>query len=236
LIVEFFRAVFLILFPVRTLQGVSKASKSMKNIFITGIGTDVGKTIVSAVICKALEADYWKPVQCGDLSDSDTMKVKRLIGKTGGTVHNEAFSFKHPLSPHAAAELEGMEIDPNEIYLPPANNNMIIEGAGGILVPLNDRHTMIDVIKEINAKVIVVSKHYLGSINHTLLTLFALHSYSIPVLGIIYVGDENPASERVIGEISQVNTIGRIEWAQVVNQEFIAEQAEKLRPSLRKFI
>ena len=208
----------------------------MKNIFVTGIGTDVGKTVASAVICKATGADYWKPVQCGDLADSDTMKVRRLVGKYEGTIHTEAFSFKHGLSPHAAAELEGMEIDPNEIYLPPTENNLVIEGAGGILVPLNNRHTMIDVIKEIDARVIVVSKHYLGSINHTLLTLFALHSYNIPVLGIIYVGDENKASERVINEISEVQTLGRIDWTQHLNPDFIREQAEKMRLSLQRYI
>ena len=112
----------------------------MKKLFITGIGTDIGKTIVSSIIVEALKADYWKPIQSGDLSFTDTMKVQSLITNTTSVFHQESYKFVNPLSPHAAAALEDTRIDLERTKSPETTNNLIIEGAGGLLVPLNDKH------------------------------------------------------------------------------------------------
>ncbi len=203
-----------------------------QNIFVTGIDTGVGKTVVSAIICKALSIDYWKPIQSGSLDASDTLQVKRLVGAYAGRMHPEAYALKHALSPHAAAALEQTSIQLSEIHLPPSDNNLLIEGAGGVMVPLNKQHLMIDLIKQLEASVIVVSKNYLGSINHTLLTLSSLKQANIPVLGILYVGAENIASEAAVSNFSGVKIIGHVDWNYEITPEFIDKQAEKLRPVL----
>ncbi|HET6225481.1 MAG TPA: dethiobiotin synthase, partial [Bacteroidia bacterium] len=143
----------------------------MKTIFVTGIGTDVGKTIVSAVLVEALKADYWKPVQTGSFFSRDTTEVKRIVSNTKSQFFPESYLLKQPMSPHAAAELEGLEIQIDQIKLPATNNHLIIEGAGGLMVPLNRKYFMIDLIEKFNAEVILVVKNYLGSINHTLLSV-----------------------------------------------------------------
>jgi dethiobiotin synthetase len=138
----------------------------MKTLFITGIGTDVGKTIVSAIITEALKADYWKPVQAGELSCSDSHKIEDLISNSKSKIFKNSYALKTSMSPHAAAEIDGIVIEAKKIVKPATKNNLVIEGAGGLLVPLNDSETILDLIKS-DYKVIVVSKHYLGSINHT---------------------------------------------------------------------
>ncbi|NND89015.1 MAG: dethiobiotin synthase, partial [Flavobacteriaceae bacterium] len=138
--------------------------------FITGISTEVGKTIASAIITEALKADYWKPVQAGELDHSDTMKVKRFVSNEKTVFHPSAFDLKTPMSPHAAADIDGQSISAKEIKRPSTKNNLVIEGAGGLLVPLNSTETIADLIKP-SDKIIVISRHYLGSINHTLLTI-----------------------------------------------------------------
>lgn len=170
-----------------------------KPLFITGIGTDVGKTIVSAIVVEKLQADYWKPVQAGDLDNSDTIKVKQLISNEVSVFHREAYRLTQPYSPHKAAALDGVEIDIKKIKLPKTNNQLIIEGAGGLMVPLNDQHLMIDLIEKLNADVILVSRNYLGSINHTLLSLEALLNRGISIRAIIFNGDADEYSENVIG-------------------------------------
>src|SRR6478672_3965437 len=157
-------------------------------IFITGIGTDVGKTIASAIITQALEADYWKPIQAGDLDNSDSHKINRYISNGKTVVHENSYKFNTPASPHLAAELDGITIDLKKIAEPKTKNHLVIEGAGGVLVPLNEKDCVIDLIQK-DYTVIVVSRHYLGSINHTLLTLEALQNRKIQVAGIVFSGD-----------------------------------------------
>ena len=169
-----------------------------KPIFITGIGTGIGKTIVSAVLVEKLKADYWKPVQSGELDNSDTMKVKSLVTNTASVFHPEAYRLTQPYSPHKSAALDKTTIDPAKIILPETNNNLVIEGAGGLMVPLNDNFLMIDLIKQLGAAVILVSQNYLGSINHTLLSVQALKQYQIPVKGIIFNGKRDAYSEKNI--------------------------------------
>lgn len=200
-------------------------------LFITGIGTDVGKTIASAIITEALEADYWKPVQAGDLDNSDTHKVKGYISNTKSIFHSNAYALNTPASPHLAAELDNITIDFHKIIEPQTENHLIIEGAGGILVPLNNSETIIDLIQE-DYKVILVSRHYLGSINHTLLTFEILKSNNIPVAGIVFSGDENVSTEEIILHKTGVKMVGRIENEPYFNQNVIKYYAEKFRDNL----
>jgi dethiobiotin synthetase len=172
----------------------------MKPIFVTGIGTDVGKTIVSAILVENLQADYWKPVQAGDLENSDTIKVKQLISNSVSVFHREAYRLTQPFSPHKAAALDGIEIDFKKIKLPKTDNQLIIEGAGGLMVPLNNTHLVIDLIEKLDAEVRLVSRNYLGSINHTLLSVEALIGRGIHIHAIVFNGDADEYTESIIRE------------------------------------
>lgn len=200
-------------------------------LFITGIGTDVGKTIASAIITQSLEADYWKPVQAGDLDNSDSHKIQRYISNNKTVIHENSYKLNTPASPHFAAEIDGITIDLKKIIEPLTDNHLVIEGAGGILVPLNDNDSIIDLIKE-DCKVILVSRHYLGSINHTLLTFEALKNRNIPVAGIVFSGDENKATEEIILSKTKAKFIGRIENEPYFDQNVIQYYADKFRDSL----
>jgi len=178
-----------------------------KPLFITGIGTGIGKTIVSAVLVESLKADYWKPVQSGDLENSDTLNVQSLISNKKSVFHPEAYRLTQPFSPHKSAALDGIEIDPSTIKTPRTDNMLIIEGAGGLMVPLNDSFLMIDLIKQLDAEVVLVVKHYLGSINHTLLSLEALHNRNILIKALIFNGEPNQSSEEVIKRFANCRTL-----------------------------
>jgi dethiobiotin synthetase len=192
-------------------------------IFITGIGTGIGKTIISAIVTEKLKADYWKPVQAGDLNNSDTLKVKSLVSNNISNFHPEAYRLTQPYSPHKAAAMDKIVIDMQNITAPQTDNQLIIEGAGGLMVPLNDNFLMIDVIKQLDAKVLLVSQNYLGSINHTLLSLFTLKKYDIPVMGIIFNGDKDIYSKTYILNYSGVNEIGHIPTYDNVTKKTIIE-------------
>lgn len=166
----------------------------MKKYFVTAIGTDSGKTLVSAILCKALKADYWKPIQSGSPTDSETIRALCPEVK----IYPEAYSFQLPASPHAAALAEDREIKPENITTPATNNTLVIEGAGGCLVPLNDQDFVIDLAQQLRAQVILVANLYLGSINHTLLSWRLLKEKNLPVAGIIFNGPANRESERII--------------------------------------
>jgi len=200
-------------------------------LFITGIGTDVGKTIASAIITEALEADYWKPIQAGDLDNSDTHKVKNFVSNTKSIFHENAFQLKTPASPHYAAEIDGIEIDVSKINVPNTNNHLVIEGAGGILVPINANETILDLIKP-DYKVIVVSRHYLGSINHTLMTIETLKHSNASIAGIVFSGDENKATESIILNKTKCNFIGRIENEPYFDKNVIKCYADEFRANL----
>jgi len=201
----------------------------MKNYFVTGIGTDVGKTVASAILCEAMQADYWKPVQAGDLKKSDRIKVNKLISNRNSKCWEEAYALPYAMSPHASAEKAGIEIDINLIQLPPTNNNLIIEGAGGLMVPVKRNTLYIDIIKNFNAEVILISRNYLGSINHTLLSAEALMVRNIPVKGIIFNGNENEATESVILEMTGFKLLGRIDEGKIIDKFFVLEQAERFK-------
>ena len=200
-------------------------------LFITGIGTDVGKTIAAAIITEALEADYWKPIQAGDIENSDSHKIKSLIANQKSTIHPNIYCLNTPASPHHAAALDGITIDLKKIQEPKTKNHLVIEGAGGILVPLNETQTIVDLIQK-DYKVIVVSRHYLGSINHTLLTIEALHNRKIIVAGIIFNGDVNPATESIILNKTKVKRLGRVENEPYFDQNVISYYADLFRENL----
>ncbi len=202
-------------------------------IFITGISTDVGKTIASAIITQALEADYWKPVQAGDLNDSDSHKIQKYISNNKSILHPNSYALQTPASPHLAAKMDNTTIDLKKIIEPKTKNHLVIEGAGGIFVPLNESDCVIDLIQQ-DYKVIVVSRHYLGSINHTLLTIEALKNRGINIAGIIFNGNENLPSESIILNKTQLLCIGRIEEEPYFDKNVIAEYADLFRDNLLK--
>lgn len=204
----------------------------MKNTyFITGISTEVGKTVVAAIVTEALEADYWKPVQAGELDHSDTHKIKHLVSNDISQYHDNSYALHTPMSPHAAAAIDGVEIQLSAIKRPKTKNKLVIEGAGGLLVPLNDTETIIDLIQPTD-KIIIVSRHYLGSINHTLLTVEALKSRNLAIAGIIFSGDEHPTTEAIIAKMAQVPIIGRIEEEPYVDERVVSEYAAQFKEAL----
>ena len=197
----------------------------MTQFFVTGISTEVGKTIASAIIAEAMEADYWKPVQAGELDNTDSDKVKSLVSNGKTVIHKSSYELKEPMSPHAAAENEGVLIDREHINEPKTDNHLVIEGCGGILVPFNSSDTVLDIIMP-TYKVIVVSRHYLGSINHTLLTInwLAQKGYDVSVL---FSGNANPQTENIILHKTGVSMIGRIEEEESFDKAVIKKYAEK---------
>lgn len=200
----------------------------MKNsFFVTGIGTDVGKTVCCAILCELFGADYWKPVQSG--SETDASRIRHLVSSKI-TIFEERYALTQPLSPHAAAAIDKVEIGLEDFQVPEFQRTLIIEGAGGLLVPINKKgFTIADLIKHLNQEVILISKHYLGSINHTLLTIEALKSREIPIKGIIFNGQELPQTEEIIEKISGVKTLFSIPEFQSIDKQSITNFANKLK-------
>lgn len=200
----------------------------MKRIIVAGCGTDVGKTVVSAILATALEADYWKPIQSGPEPDTET--VKKLI--VHERIHPATYTLKAPLSPHHAARLENVEIDVSRIVPPITDNTLIIESVGGVMVPLTlERHTL-DLFATWNATWIVVSKFYLGSINHTLLTLEALKSRHVHVHSIVFNGERNRDSEEAILRLSGIPRLGHLQQEKKININIIQRYAQRWKNQL----
>lgn len=197
-----------------------------KRYFVAGIGTDVGKTVVSAVLVEGLKADYWKPVQAGDVDNTDRMKVQNLISNSSSQFHPERYLLPYPLSPHASAAMAGVDVDVEAIQIPNHKAPLIIEGAGGLMVPITYDVLYIDWVQKMQLEVILVSRHYLGSINHTLLSAEALKFRGIPVKGIIFNGNENVHTEAVILQQTGFSFLGRIDETDLVTKEFIKQQAQ----------
>jgi dethiobiotin synthetase len=200
----------------------------MKRIFITGIGTNIGKTVVSAIVTEYLNADYWKPIQSGDLMDSDTMKVKALVSNNKSVFHPEKHRLSQPLSPHAAAKRDGVAIKLEDFTLPQTENHLVIEGAGGLMVPLNNEILIADLIQHLDVSVLLVSQNYLGSINHTLLTIQELKRRNIKIIGIVINGESTPETEAFIMQYSNLPIIFRVENESSIDQNTVLKYAEKL--------
>jgi dethiobiotin synthetase len=205
-------------------------------IFITGIGTDVGKTIVSSVLTESLEADYWKPIQSGiaeGISDLET--VQNLVSNSKSVFYNSVYNLAAPVSPHLAAKLENDIIKRKNLIEPNTKNHLIVEGAGGLLVPINEKKMVVDLIGK-EYSVILVSKNYLGSINHTLLSVFFLKSRGFKKIGILFNGEKNQESERIIKKMGKVKIIGSINQLTELSKEQVKIEAKKIHNALLKFL
>ncbi len=197
------------------------------NYFVTAIGTDSGKTFFSAILCEALQADYWKPVQAGMPRDADT--VRSLLLNTVSKIHEETYLLGTPASPHAAAKGDGVTIQMEKFAVPQTNNDLVIEGAGGCLVPLNDIDFVIDLAKNFKSQVILVSNLYLGSINHTLLSADYLRKNKFDVKGIVFNGPANPESEEIILSHTGFKCLLRIGEEEEVTKELVRKYANLLK-------
>lgn len=209
-------------------------------IFVTGIGTGVGKTVVSAILTEALGADYWKPVQSGLDEPADTEIVRSLVSHKESRFWEEAFRLHTPASPHLSARIDNVHIDLEEIVRSfeqqhDPKHDVIIEGAGGLMVPLNENQFFTDLIRLLKAKVIIVSNQYLGSINHSMLTAEVLKKKELPVLGWIFHGTYHTLEEDII-RWSEIKKIGRIGHEDQVNATFVKHCAESIKPSLLKIL
>ena len=198
----------------------------MRKIFVTGIGTDIGKTVTSAILVEALKADYWKPVQAGTYYSTDSENIRNWISNDKSVVHPEAYKLKEHRSPHEAAGIEKIEIDFDKIILPETNNTLVIEGAGGLMVPLNKKYFIVDLIKKFDAEAIVVIQNYLGSINHSLLTLDALKQRGIKIIGLVFNGSPHDISKRIIENYSGLSTISWITKESEINKKVILKYAK----------
>ncbi|HYF31131.1 MAG TPA: dethiobiotin synthase [Chitinophagaceae bacterium] len=211
----------------------------MKPIFITGIGTGVGKTVVAAIVAEALGADYWKPVQAGFAEGTDGMWVRSMTSDQT-KVYPEAYKLAMAASPHIAARAEGINIHLSTIIeffsvISANRKRFVIEGAGGLMVPLSEDKFMIDLIRALDARIILVSRNYLGSINHSLLTAAACAAHKLDVLGWIF-NDQYLDYEGDIASWSGYSILASIPWAESIHKDFIAEQAQRIRPALNHLL
>ncbi|WP_170367360.1 dethiobiotin synthase [Ruegeria arenilitoris] len=179
----------------------------MTTVIVTGTDTGVGKTVFSAGLTAALGAQYWKPVQSGLEDETDSQIVARLSGQP---VLPEAYLLNLPASPHLSAEAEGVEIDLDRLTLPQTDGPLVVEGAGGVMVPLTRQAYYLDLFARWQAPVILVARTALGTINHTTLSLMALRGAGCPVVGVAFIGDPEPAVEQTIIQMSQVPHLGRL--------------------------
>lgn len=198
-----------------------------RTFFVTGIDTGIGKTLISAILTEALNADYFKMIQAGT-EERDIDFIKSMISNSTSTIHDESILLEAPMSPHAAAKLENRTIQTSQLHYPNTTNpNLIIEGAGGLMVPYNSDHTFLDWLKlHPEVQIILVSKNYLGSINHTMLTLEVLKQHHIPVFGIIFNGDINKETESVIIEKYQINYLGRVLTEESITPQVVSKYAD----------
>ena len=179
-------------------------------IVVTGTDTGIGKTVFSAALAGALDAFYWKPVQAGLDEETDREAVLRLSGLSEQRLLREVYRLKTPASPHLAAKIDGITIDPHALALPDVDRPLVIEGAGGLMVPLAENLTYIDVMAQWRALVVLCARTTLGTINHSLLSIEALRARDVPLLGVAFIGDENAESERIICKLGQTRRLGRL--------------------------
>ncbi|MEO0732883.1 MAG: dethiobiotin synthase [Bacteroidota bacterium] len=202
--------------------------------FLTGIHTDAGKTVTAAFLQLALDADYWKPIQAGDLDFGDTDRVKAWTGSPAERFLSVRHALRTPASPHYAAHLDGVEISLEDFSLPDTDKPLIVEGAGGLLVPINDRETVADLIVRLGLPVILASRHYLGSINHTLLSIDYLRQRNIPLAGLIYSGGDSPETVRIIGEQTGVWPLVELPELPELSPAIFQQLALDFGPDLRR--
>lgn len=205
----------------------------MKALAVIGIHTNIGKTIVSAVLTEALQADYWKPVQAGGLDFTDTMQVSELVSNSKSVFHPERFLLKEPMSPHAAAALENLKYELTDLTLPTTPNLLLVETAGGVMSPVTDSATVIDFLKHYALPAVLVVEAYLGSINHTLLCLDVLAHHKIDLKAVVFNGTKNQASEEFIIRYAGVKNILHVDRMHDLNAEAVKGQSEFIKSSLQ---
>ena len=184
----------------------------MQGFFVTGTDTDVGKTIVSAWLVARLGACYWKPVQAGNHPETDSAIVRRLTGVPPDRILPEAYVLPEPIAPHEAARRAGVVIDMQKLVPPPCDRPLVVEGAGGLMVPLNDTALVIDLATELHLPIILVARSTLGTINHTLLSLEATRRRGLTLAGVVVNGPETPHNRAAIERYGQVEVIAEIPW------------------------
>lgn len=194
-----------------------------RGIIVTGTDTGIGKTVFAAALTQALGATYWKPVQCGLADGRDSARVKALAGLAADRVLPEAYRFEMAASPHRAAEAEGVEIRLSKLGLPNVEGPLVVEGAGGLMVPANRQTLLIDVFASWRLPVVLVARTALGTINHSLLSIEALNGRNIPILGIAFVGEEIADTERTIAEMGNVRHLGRLPRLDTLTPSRLAE-------------
>jgi len=215
---------------------VSLVLWNMKPLFVTGIGTGIGKTLVSAILAEALEADFWKPIQAGMEEETDSNWVRNMVTNKKTNIHPETYLLKMPASPHIAAREEKLKIELGKIRasfeaIYTEGKLLVIEGAGGLMVPLNEKEFVSDLIKKLQADVILVSRNYLGSINHSLLTASVCRNLELAVRGWVF-NDQYLNYEQEIVNWSGYKKLGSVPKAMDINKRFIQQQAELLKKTL----
>ena len=191
-------------------------------IVVTGTDTGIGKTVFAAALAGALRASYWKPIQCGLDDGGDSERVQTLSGLPSRTSSREAYRLAMPASPHRAAEAEGIAISLADLTLPNVDGPLVVEGAGGLMVPVNRQTLVIDVFAAWRLPVVLVARTALGTINHSLLSIEALNGRNVPILGIAFVGDEIADTERTIAEMGNVRRLGRLPLLDTLSPEKLA--------------
>lgn len=200
-----------------------------ETFFVTGTDTGIGKTVVSALLLKGLNGTYWKPVQSGLQEATDTEFVKRVTGMGSDHFCDETYRLNEPLSPHASAEIDGVEIALSDFELPEYKSApLIVEGAGGLLVPLNDRDMIIDLIRHLDLPVLLVVRSELGTLNHTFLSLEALRNRDIPVLGVVMDGPKNESNRKAIEKYGEIEVLAELEPIEALNSQTLIAQFKKL--------
>jgi len=206
----------------------------MRGVFVTGTDTSVGKTVVSACLVRAWDADYWKPLQTGlAVERADASTVAELAVRQHGRIHESVYALQAPLSPHAAAALEGVAIEFKRIRLPASARPLVVEGAGGVLVPIDGFRLMVDLIAELGLPALLVARSTLGTINHTLLSLEALRARDLTILGVVMVGEPNRGNREAIERLGRVPVIAELPF--VAPLDFAAiDRLSALIPALER--
>lgn len=191
-----------------------------RSFFITGTDTNVGKTVLSSLLCAALPASYWKPIQTGSVEGTDRQQVISWTGIAQVQAFPEAYIFDDPVSPHLAAERAGKEIRLESITVPPVGiSALVVEGAGGVLAPINSLQFIADLILHLRMPVVLAARSTLGTINHTVMSIKILQSYKIEVRGVVLIGPENPENRKAIEHYGKVRVIGEIPILETINRE-----------------
>jgi len=190
----------------------------VNGFFVTGTDTDVGKTVVSAWLLAHLDACYWKPVQAGTEPETDSATVRRLAEVEADRIVPEAYLLSEPIAPHEAAQRSGIAIDMAKLVPPPCDRPLVVEGAGGLMVPLTDEAYVVDLATELHLPLILVTRSTIGTINHTLLSLEAIRRRGLPLAGVVINGPETPHNRAAIECYGQVEVIAEIPWLETVSR------------------